>query len=163
METITNVNLSIGEIKEVVNKEGGCFAWGHLARLSPADEILIVEHGYMGGATGSASDPKDWQDTKFNTWGWGSGSTPGVVRANTDNDSQANAFPWAGTMPRFRHQESCNMIFADGHAKAVKMGYILGYENWCKHIAVPNGSIPSWMPWTSTPQTPGGDCSPYQK
>jgi len=42
METLTNVNLSIEEIKKVVNEEGGCFAWGHLAKLSPADEILIT-------------------------------------------------------------------------------------------------------------------------
>lgn len=42
METITTVNLSIGKIKEVVNKEGGCFAWGGLAKLSPADDILIT-------------------------------------------------------------------------------------------------------------------------
>nr|WP_314897732.1 thymidine phosphorylase family protein [uncultured Flavobacterium sp.] len=41
METITTVNLSIEKIKEVVNKEGGCFAWGRLAKLSPADDILI--------------------------------------------------------------------------------------------------------------------------
>lgn len=42
METITNVNLSINEIKKVVNSENGCFAWGNLARLSPADEIMIT-------------------------------------------------------------------------------------------------------------------------
>ncbi|MET0760665.1 MAG: thymidine phosphorylase family protein [Flavobacterium sp.] len=41
METITIVNLPIEKIKEVVNKEGGCLAWGRLARLSPADDILI--------------------------------------------------------------------------------------------------------------------------
>ncbi len=42
METMTTVNLSIEKIKEVVNKEGGCFAWGRLAKLSPADDILIT-------------------------------------------------------------------------------------------------------------------------
>ena len=42
METITTVNLSIEKIKEVVEKEGGCFAWGRLAKLSPADDILIT-------------------------------------------------------------------------------------------------------------------------
>jgi thymidine phosphorylase len=42
METITTVNLPIDKIKEVVNKEGGCFAWGRLAKLSPADDILIT-------------------------------------------------------------------------------------------------------------------------
>jgi thymidine phosphorylase len=42
METITNVDLSVGKIKEVVTKEGGCFAWGKSAQLSPADDILIL-------------------------------------------------------------------------------------------------------------------------
>ncbi|MFV8342938.1 thymidine phosphorylase family protein [Flavobacterium sp. XS2P39] len=42
METITIVNLSIEKIKEVVKKESGCFAWGRLAKLSPADDILIA-------------------------------------------------------------------------------------------------------------------------
>ncbi|ESU25819.1 putative thymidine phosphorylase [Flavobacterium limnosediminis JC2902] len=42
METITVVNLSTKKIKDVVNKEGGCFAWGSLAKLSPADDILIT-------------------------------------------------------------------------------------------------------------------------
>jgi len=42
METITTVNLSIEKMREVVNKEGGCFAWGRSAKLSPADDILIA-------------------------------------------------------------------------------------------------------------------------
>lgn len=41
METITTVNLPIEKIIEVVHKEGGCFAWGRSAKLSPADDILI--------------------------------------------------------------------------------------------------------------------------
>lgn len=41
MEVITNVVLSSHRIKEVVDKEGGCFVWGDAARLSPADDILI--------------------------------------------------------------------------------------------------------------------------
>lgn len=42
METITNVNLSIDEIKKVIKKEGGCFVWGGAVRLSPADDTLIA-------------------------------------------------------------------------------------------------------------------------
>jgi thymidine phosphorylase len=42
METITNVNLTIKEIKQVIKKEGGCFVWGGAVRLSPADDMLIA-------------------------------------------------------------------------------------------------------------------------
>jgi thymidine phosphorylase len=41
LETITRVNLSLEEIKQVVRKEGGCFAWGGSVKLSPADDIII--------------------------------------------------------------------------------------------------------------------------
>ncbi|QYA26970.1 thymidine phosphorylase family protein [Gramella sp. MT6] len=41
MEVITNVSLSPEQIKNVVEKDGGCFVWGDAARLSPADDILI--------------------------------------------------------------------------------------------------------------------------
>jgi thymidine phosphorylase len=41
METITNVNLTLDKLKEVVNKEGGCIAWGGIVNLSPSDDILI--------------------------------------------------------------------------------------------------------------------------
>ena len=38
---MTPVDLSIAQIKKVVEKEGGCFAWGGAVKLSPADDILI--------------------------------------------------------------------------------------------------------------------------
>lgn len=41
LETITRVSLTMEEIKEVVMKEGGCFAWGGSVKLSPADDVLI--------------------------------------------------------------------------------------------------------------------------
>jgi thymidine phosphorylase len=42
METMTNVNLTLEEIKAVVYKENGCLAWGGTVKLSPADDILIA-------------------------------------------------------------------------------------------------------------------------
>jgi len=42
METMTTVNLSIEKIKQVIEKEGGCFAWGGAVKLSPADDLLIA-------------------------------------------------------------------------------------------------------------------------
>ncbi len=41
MEVMAPVNLSMEKIKKVVEKEGGCIAWGSGANLSPADDILI--------------------------------------------------------------------------------------------------------------------------
>ena len=41
MEVITNVNLDIAKIEDVVKKEMGCFAWGGAIKLSPADDIII--------------------------------------------------------------------------------------------------------------------------
>lgn len=41
METLARVDLSIADIRKVVEREGGCIAWGGAVRLSPADDILI--------------------------------------------------------------------------------------------------------------------------
>lgn len=41
METLTRVDLDIAAMKKVVEREGGCIAWGGAVRLSPADDILI--------------------------------------------------------------------------------------------------------------------------
>ncbi|WP_151703739.1 thymidine phosphorylase family protein [Nitrincola alkalilacustris] len=41
METLTNVSLSLDEMREVVRKVGGCLAWGGSVKLSPADDLLI--------------------------------------------------------------------------------------------------------------------------
>lgn len=41
METLTEVNLDISQIREVIEKEKGCFVWGGNIKLSPADDILI--------------------------------------------------------------------------------------------------------------------------
>ena len=41
METMTKVNFSIEDIQRIVGKENGCFTWGGVANLSPADDLLI--------------------------------------------------------------------------------------------------------------------------
>lgn len=41
IETMTSVNLSASQIHQVVDKEGGCMAWGGALGLSPADDIII--------------------------------------------------------------------------------------------------------------------------
>ena len=41
METLTDVSLSLEQMRNVVRSEGGCLAWGGSVRLSPADDLLI--------------------------------------------------------------------------------------------------------------------------
>ena len=41
METMTPVALSMEKIRQVVQQEGGCFAWGGAISLSPVDDLLI--------------------------------------------------------------------------------------------------------------------------
>jgi thymidine phosphorylase len=41
MEAITNVNLELSDIQQVVADTGACLAWGGAVNLSPADDLLI--------------------------------------------------------------------------------------------------------------------------
>lgn len=41
METMAPVDLNIGAMRRVVEREGGCIVWGGAVRLSPADDLLI--------------------------------------------------------------------------------------------------------------------------
>ncbi len=41
METLAPVDLDIATMRQVVEQEGGCIAWGGSVRLSPADDTLI--------------------------------------------------------------------------------------------------------------------------
>ncbi|MBY0479694.1 MAG: thymidine phosphorylase family protein [Chitinophagaceae bacterium] len=41
MEVLTNVNLSLAQMRKVVEKENGCIVWGGSMKLSPADDIII--------------------------------------------------------------------------------------------------------------------------
>ncbi len=41
METLAPVDLDIAALKRVVEREGGCIAWGGAVHLSPADDIFV--------------------------------------------------------------------------------------------------------------------------
>lgn len=41
METLTRVDLSLDEVRAVVQEHGGCLVWGGAAQLSPVDDVLI--------------------------------------------------------------------------------------------------------------------------
>ena len=41
MEVLTSVDLGLGAMRRVVEREGGCVVWGGSVRLSPVDDLLI--------------------------------------------------------------------------------------------------------------------------
>jgi thymidine phosphorylase len=41
METLAPVDLDLDQMRAVIEKEGGCVAWGGAVRLSPVDDMLI--------------------------------------------------------------------------------------------------------------------------
>jgi thymidine phosphorylase len=41
METLAPVSLDLAAMRRVVEREGGCIAWGGATRISPADDMLI--------------------------------------------------------------------------------------------------------------------------
>ncbi len=41
METLAPVDLNLAAMRRVVEREGGCIAWGNAMRISPADDMLI--------------------------------------------------------------------------------------------------------------------------
>ena len=53
METVAPVDVSLGVMRKVVEREGGCIVWGGAMSLSPADDVLIrVERALDLDSTG---------------------------------------------------------------------------------------------------------------
>jgi prepilin-type N-terminal cleavage/methylation domain-containing protein/prepilin-type processing-associated H-X9-DG protein len=114
---------------------------------APAEKIGLMEKGNNDG----------WENfTPFAAWQWdwtGTVKTNGQVNPALDGMSVALAkgdcdfvpdqrvkpvWAWASCsmLPRFRHNRTCNVIFLDGHAKAMPRGTIKWYQN----IFLPTGT-----------------------
>jgi prepilin-type N-terminal cleavage/methylation domain-containing protein/prepilin-type processing-associated H-X9-DG protein len=132
---------------------------------NPSDKILIVEKGYMG-ANGADSD---WSDTRFLTleWAWANNNfdLSQEQPANSDQGTWSSSYPLAAQAMRFRHTGLCNMVFCDGHVKAMRLGQLAGPANWCKYVYGPAlTDAASWYPYPSGSLTGVGSsaCTPYE-
>jgi prepilin-type N-terminal cleavage/methylation domain-containing protein/prepilin-type processing-associated H-X9-DG protein len=114
---------------------------------SPAETIYILEKGQN-------SAPWSWGIFEAGEWAWtdwwagdgyGPNPNPAHYEINYDRDLPITGeaptdWPNPGVMPRFRHSGSCNVTFADGHAKAMQRGRMI----WGRNIYVPGIMPPSW-------------------
>jgi len=115
----------------------------------PADKIIVMEKG---------RNDASWGYAYFDTWEWDWTSTVKFNNGNATNDSSnlsdkydcdgvesKNAGSWAscGMQPRYRHNGTADMVFADGHAKSYRKGQI----QWYKNIYVKTGLFPENQDW----------------
>ena len=122
---------------------------------APADKIAIMEKGVNEGNG-------NWFN--FATWEWDwidyikvngviderrdgmqqALNTPGKADcdfiANASKNSGFNNWATCSMMPRFRHNKTANVVFLDGHSKAMPRGGI----KWYKNIYVQTGAALGW-------------------
>lgn len=141
-----------------------------LAQLpTPADTVLTAELGVNdGNGTYAIFDPEEdyWTSTigaapdylggvHYDLGGINGGSPAAVQGGGTGGDCDATAamiasnaydYPGCGMFPRYRHSNTSNFIFSDGHVKAVVRGRL----SWYKNIYIP-GLYETNEPWMGGP------------
>ena len=107
--------------------------------VSPADAVMISELGASENLGSSGGDlTTDW-------WAHGGMQWPPVWEGPTsgaqyDGDVRKGNSDWPSAyFPRFRHTGVANVVYADGHVKALAKGRL----NWCKNIYT-RGYQSSW-------------------
>ncbi len=131
---------------------------------SPADKVIVAEKGNSGGAysypvfitaeyfwTTGVGTPRGSKDDNNQIDG-----TDVALRSDCDNADGAVTFQCAG-MPRYRHLGTSNMLYADGHVKAMVRGRVKWFTNiYIEGTSRPgdpyniwqwDGDRQGWYPW----------------
>jgi prepilin-type N-terminal cleavage/methylation domain-containing protein/prepilin-type processing-associated H-X9-DG protein len=105
---------------------------------SPANTALIAEKGVNDATWGfiyMESSESAWTDSVAPVNGQQTHFGPHYDLDTTKNHNCDYAGTGSGTwdgcgmFPRYRHQNTCNMVFSDGHAKAMHSGSVNWYTN----------------------------------
>jgi prepilin-type processing-associated H-X9-DG protein len=114
---------------------------------TPADTMYILEKGqHSANWSWGIFEAGEWAWTDW--WagpGYGPNPNPAHYETRYDYDeaitgNQTPNWPNPAIMPRFRHNGMCNVIFTDGHAKAMAKGSMI----WGRHVYVPSLMPASW-------------------
>ncbi|MBC8135747.1 MAG: DUF1559 domain-containing protein [Fibrella sp.] len=108
---------------------------------SPSNRVAILEKG----AASKVGYDHSFPTFEVGQWNW-AGYLGGVVDGSVPEahndlafdfdrnaDAPADGYPGPGGMPRYRHNKTCNVLFVDGHVKAVPRGQL----SWAKNIYIP--------------------------
>jgi prepilin-type processing-associated H-X9-DG protein len=110
---------------------------------APADSVLLAEMGVNDAQwTWGMFYPDEnlWTDTVGNPPGSIDSVHYDLINGDCDGSpaSGIGTYGGCGTYPRYRHSRTSNMIFADGHVKAIVRGRL----NWYTNIYIA-GQMPS--------------------
>jgi prepilin-type N-terminal cleavage/methylation domain-containing protein/prepilin-type processing-associated H-X9-DG protein len=126
----------------------------------PVDKVIIVEKGQSGNGLSSPlfdASESDWvgyqndgSATSFVQRDAVGDPSPGKDLAyDYDDPLTATTAAYGASptyFPRYRHAAHCNMLFVDGHVKAMSKGSISG-KYWIRYIWIsgvtPNSDVPS--------------------
>jgi len=118
------------------------FSWPGVAPVSiaridaPADKVMIVEKGQSSSPDGGQLEFIADEGVYTTSIGNPPGSQNDHLDLAYDRDVAIGAAdPWLppSAMPRYRHQGTGNMLFSDGHVKAVRRGQL----DWYKNLYIP--------------------------
>jgi len=117
---------------------------------NPASKLLVAEKGYFGGQPDALtfSGPEVW------TAEWNYIPAGIDINIGDSDNGKWSSYPFSSEVPRYRHQATCNVLFADGHVKSMKRGSMSGVEGWCRYIYVNDGignAGQSWYPYSPAP------------
>jgi prepilin-type N-terminal cleavage/methylation domain-containing protein/prepilin-type processing-associated H-X9-DG protein len=124
-----------------------------LAQIDTVSEkIFLVEKGQndynnSGWLTWTAWE-WDWVDWVNNDLSHCDGAAHNDLNYDCDYPLPAPG-PWNATWagcsmhPRYRHTNTTNVSFFDGHSKALAKGRI----NWCRNVYLPVGYVQAWSSW----------------
>jgi prepilin-type processing-associated H-X9-DG protein len=115
---------------------------------TPADTVIVAEKGHNNVGWGYIyfeSNEGNWTDTTLDPStgqpGYDSGKHYDLDQTETNptghphdcdypfDGETGGAWDGCGLYPRYRHTNTCNMIFSDGHAKAMNRGRVKWYQN----------------------------------
>jgi len=115
---------------------------------APSDKVAIVEKGAAGGTDASGGPNFEVFQGYWAQWmpctGAGGSCTANDIATLPENHADlafdfdetaahgAN-YPWPGVMPRYRHHNHTNVLFIDGHVKAIAKGQL----SWGQNIYIP--------------------------